>query len=83
MKRSTANVLHGVLTVVFGFVLLGLVADIFDTMNWPMFHSWGMAHGAIIYALPVCLAVAFALLYSVRRLLSRKDGFLSILETRK
>lgn len=61
-KRSTRLVTGIVLAVPLGFVLVVWVAGLFDTMNWPVFHTWGMMHGAILLALPACIVVAFGLL---------------------
>ena len=44
-----------------GLLLLFPVAALFDTMNWPMFHTWGMAHGAFLFAWPATTLIGFGL----------------------
>jgi hypothetical protein len=38
------------LFVISGFLLLLSMMSLIDYMNWPMFRSWGMMHGAMILA---------------------------------
>lgn len=40
-------------SVVVGFLLMVPMAMIFDTMDWPLFHSWGLTHGSLVIAWPV------------------------------
>ena len=64
------------LAPVVGLLLLFPIAVFFDSMNWPMFHSWGMAHGAFIFAWPITtlmsLAVTLAALKAVDK--SNRSG---------
>jgi len=63
-------VLRAVFAVPLSFVLVAWVADLFDKNNWQGFHTWGMMHGAILIALPLCLVVAFGLVWLVPVLLT-------------
>ena len=51
------------LAVPLGVVLLIPLGMVFDTMNWPLFHTWALIHGSFIFALPLCCLVVFGLLY--------------------
>jgi hypothetical protein len=44
---------------VLGFFLMIPLAMLFDFMNWPLFHSWGIAHGSFIFAWPALTAISF------------------------
>jgi len=44
---------------------LGIV---FDSMNWPLFHSWGLAHGSFILAWPLLTLLSFGVARAMRRL---------------
>jgi hypothetical protein len=33
-----------------GLVLMFPLGLLFDDMKWPLFHSWGLAHGSFILA---------------------------------
>ena len=70
MRSSTKTVLRTVFAVPLSFVLVAWVADLFDKNVWPWFHTWGMMHGAILIALPLCLVVAFGLVWLVHVLLT-------------
>jgi hypothetical protein len=48
----------------FGYCLTGTLLLIplgllFDTMHWPIFNTWTLAHGAFIIALPALSFIAF------------------------
>jgi len=73
MKRSTKLVLRAVIAVPLGFVLVAWIANLFDKNNWPWFHTWGMVHGAILIALPLCIVVAFGLAWFLPVLLTFKS----------
>ena len=34
-------------------VSLKVIMDVFDREGWGVFHSWGMAHGAVFFLVPV------------------------------
>jgi uncharacterized membrane protein YoaT (DUF817 family) len=48
--------------IVFGFFLMIPLAIFFDAMNWPLFHSWGLAHGSFIIAWPLLTLISFAII---------------------
>lgn len=37
------------ISAVVGLLVLMPVGDLFDRMDWPIFHSWGLAHGSFIF----------------------------------
>lgn len=39
-----------VLAVAGGFVLMIPLGALFDFMNWPVFHSWGLTHESFLIA---------------------------------
>jgi hypothetical protein len=45
-----------------GFAMLLPLGWIFGVMNWPLFHSWGLAHGSFMLAWPVLWLIAYLLL---------------------
>ena len=51
-------------------------AALFETMNWPMFHTWGMAHGAFLFAWPVTTLIGFGLTLATQKAVdkSRRAG---------
>lgn len=48
-----------VLSILSGFFLMVPLAEIFETMRWPMFHGWALAHGSFLIAWPALTIVAF------------------------
>ena len=64
---------------VLGLLLLVPISVLFDYMSWPVFHSWGMAHGAIWFAWPVTTVagsgIALAIAIGVRRWRQRRSDF--------
>jgi hypothetical protein len=38
---------------------------VFDAMDWPIFHSWGIWHDSIIVAWPALALVALGVLRSI------------------
>ena len=63
-----------VLAPVVGLLLLFPIAALFDSMNWPMFHSWGMAHGAFIFAWPLTTLIAFVLTVAALKAVDKSTG---------
>jgi len=64
--------------LVFGSILLALLltiagiwatASLFDAMNWPLFHTWGLAHGSILFIFPVYFILSLLGMYLVARFL--------------
>jgi hypothetical protein len=45
---------------------------LFNTMNWPLFHTWGLIHGSIIYIFPVYFVIALIIIWYFARQHSRK-----------
>lgn len=57
-----------------GFVLMWPVGWLFGQMGWPMFHGWGMAHGAFVIAWPVLSLLVLAVLLVLVRKFAARDG---------
>jgi hypothetical protein len=51
MNRRSLEIL---IAAIVGSLLLWPLAVLFDRMNWPVFHSWGLIHGSVLLAWP-CL----------------------------
>ncbi len=51
-----------VASILLGFVLMIPLAMLFDAMKWPLFHSWGLAHGSYLFAWPLLTVIAYGLL---------------------
>lgn len=41
------------ISIVLGFALMFPLGWLFGIMNWPVFHSWGLFHGAFVVAWPL------------------------------
>lgn len=67
MKRIALIVLIGLGSIVLGFFLMMPLGLLFDAMNWPLFHTWGLAHGSFVIAWPVLALVSFGLLHVLIR----------------
>ena len=39
---------------------------VFGAMNWPVFHGWGLAHGAFIVAWPLLTLISWCLIRVMR-----------------
>jgi uncharacterized membrane protein len=61
-------------SLVIGFVLMWPVGWLFGQMGWPMFHGWGLAHGAFAIAWPVLSLLALAVLLVLVRKFAARDG---------
>ena len=61
-------------SLVIGFVLMWPVGWLFGQMGWPMFHGWGLAHGAFVIAWPVLSLLALAVLLVLVRKFAARDG---------
>lgn len=55
------------------FIALFPLAALFDRMNWPVFHSWGLAHGSFLIAVPVIASPVYVLLGLIPGLRERDD----------
>jgi hypothetical protein len=60
------------LSIVVGFVLMWPLGWLFGVMNWPVFHSWGLAHGSFVLAWPMLSALCFLVGWSLSRALRRR-----------
>lgn len=65
MKSIVVILLTGLGSIVLGFVLMVPLGLLFDAMNWPLFHTWGLAHGSFIIAWPMLAFVSFGLLQTL------------------
>jgi hypothetical protein len=68
MVKITSIVL---VSIVMGFFLMIPLAMLFDFMNWPLFHSWGLAHGSFIFAWPLLALASFGVVQAIRHRLSK------------
>src|ERR1700722_9739674 len=59
-------------SVVTGFFLMIPLAMVFNAMDWPLFHSWGLAHGSFIIAWPMLTVLSFAVFHGSRWLGKRQ-----------
>ncbi|MBS1802195.1 MAG: hypothetical protein JST28_02450 [Acidobacteria bacterium] len=51
-------------SIVLGFLLMIPLSMLFDAMNWPLFHTWGLAHGSFILAWPMLTILSFGILWA-------------------
>jgi hypothetical protein len=58
-------------SIISGFLLMIPLGMLFDAMNWPLFHSWGLAHGSFLLAWPALTAVSFIAILAVRMAMKR------------
>lgn len=52
--------LTSLVSTVMGLFPMVPLAMLFDAMNWPLFHSWGLAHGSFLIAWPVLTFITFS-----------------------
>ena len=64
----------GIGSIVLGFFLMIPLAMLFDAMNWPLFHSWGLAHGSFLIAWPALAAVSFGLIRIAIRVMKARGS---------
>lgn len=50
------------IAIVLGFFLMIPLGWLFNTMEWPLFHSWGLAHGSFIFAWPLLTLLSFGVI---------------------
>lgn len=62
MRSIALIVLTGLGSIVLGFFLMLPLGLLFDRMNWPLFHTWGLAHGSFIIAWPILACFSFGFL---------------------
>jgi len=63
-----ATTVGWLVSIVFGFLLMIPLAMLFDAMDWPLFHSWGLVHGSFIIAWPLLTLISFVIVRVVVRL---------------
>ena len=61
-------------SLVIGFFLMWPVGWLFGQMGWPMFHAWGLAHGAVVIAWPVLSLLTLVVLLLLVRKFAARDG---------
>jgi len=60
-------------SIVGGFFLMVPLAMLFDAMNWPLFHTWGLAHGSFLIAWPVLTLASLGMILGLK-LTQRSPG---------
>lgn len=61
-------------SLVIGFFLMWPVGWLFGQMGWPMFHGWGLAHGAFVIAWPTLSLLTLVVLLALVRRFAARDG---------
>jgi hypothetical protein len=59
------------LSIPIGFISTWPLGALFEAMHWPVFHGWGLAHGAFIVAWPLLSILSFAGLRTASRYFRR------------
>jgi hypothetical protein len=54
------------ISIVLGFALMFPLGWLFGIMNWPVFHGWGLVHGAFMVAWPALALVSWVLVSLMR-----------------
>ena len=57
--------------ILLGFFLMIPFGMLFDAMRWPLFHSWGLAHGSFILAWPLLTLASFGVIRALTSLITR------------
>ncbi|MGD1106720.1 MAG: hypothetical protein ABR865_06715 [Terracidiphilus sp.] len=63
---------HVLVSIVLGFVLMIPLGLLFDAMNWPLFHTWGLAHGSFVLAWPALAIISALAIMICRKMWGRK-----------
>lgn len=61
------------LSIPIGFICMWPLGALFSAMHWPVFHGWGLAHGAFIVAWPLLSILSFAVLQLASRHFRRRS----------
>jgi len=61
-------------SLVIGFLLMWPVGWLFGQMGWPVFHGWGLSHGALVIAWPALSLLTLAALLALVRRFAARDG---------
>jgi hypothetical protein len=72
MKSIAVIVLTCTGSIVIGLFLMVPLGVLFDAMNWPVFHTWGLAHGSFVIAWPTLACISFGLLQILIRVSRRQ-----------
>lgn len=67
-NRMVLQSIRVVVSLLVGFLGLLPLGALFDTMNWPVFHTWGLGHGSFVIAAPAIGSVSYLLLGRAFRL---------------
>ena len=62
MKSIALVVLAGIGAIVLGLFLMVPLGLLFDAMNWPLFHTFDLAHKSFFIAWPILAFFDFVLL---------------------
>jgi hypothetical protein len=54
-------------SIVLGLFLMIPLGLLFDAMDWPVFHSWGLIHGSFILAWPLLTLASFGVIRAFGR----------------
>jgi len=64
-RELTIHVELAVIALLVGFFLMWPLSSLFDRNNWPVFHTWGLAHGSAVIAWPVLASACYGILMLV------------------
>ena len=72
LKKVAIGAACVVLSIISGLFLMVPLAWVFDTMRWPEFNKWALAHGGWVVAWPTLTLFSLAVIWTlVRRLRQR------------
>ena len=46
---TAKRIIRIAVSAIVGLLALLPVGDLFDRMDWPIFHSWGLGHGSFVF----------------------------------
>jgi hypothetical protein len=64
-RRYLRLILHLMTSICLGFALMFPLGWLFGKMNWPVFHSWGLVHGAFMIAWPLLTVFSWWLIWAI------------------
>jgi len=56
------------ISIILGFALMFPLGWVYGVRNWPVFHSWGLVHGAFMIAWPLLTLVSWGVIRGARSL---------------
>ena len=59
MNEAAEKTVRIIVYAICGFFLMFPLGYLFDTMEWPLFHSWGLVHGTFFMAWPALSYVVY------------------------